>query len=159
MIHSLRGLPASSPGSLFARQKRGATTRRGTTLEAIEGIFDWYWLGVVAGLGVAGGIAFGLRRVGVAGLAIALLAGAGIIAWTLPPLLGAAAFVVAAALGFLALRGLSSAAAPAAALAAAAVAFVPAAGYVAVVAAPLLGWRLRRRAAGRYAGLRVLARD
>ena len=113
----------------------------------------------MAGLGVAGGIAFGLRRMGVAGLAIALLAAAAIVAWTLPPLLGAAAFVVGAALGFVALRGLSRAAAPAAALAAAVAAFVPAGGYVAVVAAPLLGWRLRRRAAGRHAGLRILARD
>ena len=84
---------------------------------------------------------------------------AAFVVWALPALLGAAAFVVAAALGFLALRGLSPRAAPAAAVAAGAVAFIPAAGYVAVLAAPLLGWRLRRRAAGRYAGLRVLARD
>jgi hypothetical protein len=108
---------------------------------------------------VAGGIALGLRRVGVLGFVVALLAAAGVVAWALPALVGAAAFVLAAALGFLALRGLSAAAAPAAALAAALIAFVPAAGYVEVVAAPLLGWRLRRRAAGRYAGLRVLARD
>ncbi len=93
------------------------------------------------------------------GFALALLVDAAIIVWTLPSLLGAAAFVVAAALGFLALRGLSTAAAPAAALAAGLVAFIPAAGYIEVLAAPLLGWRLRRRAAGRYAGLRVLARD
>jgi hypothetical protein len=84
---------------------------------------------------------------------------AGITVWTLPSPLGAAAFVIAAALGFLALRGFSTTAAPAAALAAGVVAFVPAAGYLEVLAAPLLGWRLRRRAAGRHAGLRVLARD
>jgi hypothetical protein len=108
---------------------------------------------------VAGGIAFGLRRVGVVAFAVALLLAAAIIVWTLPSLVGAAVFVVAAALGFLALRGFSTAAAPAAALAAGVVAFIPAAGYLEVLAAPLLGWRLRRRAAGRYAGLRVLARD
>ena len=114
---------------------------------------------MVAGLGIAGGIAFGAGRLGVAGFALALAAAAALIVWTLPPLLGAAAFVVAAALGYLALRGLTPAAAPAAAVAAGVVAFIPAAGYLAVLAAPLLGWRLRRRATGRYAGLRVLARD
>ena len=96
---------------------------------------------------------------GVFAFLLALAAGAGIVAWALPPLIGAAAFVVGAALGFVALRGLSATAAPAAAVAAAALAFVPGAGYLEVPAAPLLGWRLRRRAAGRYAGLRTLARD
>lgn len=116
-------------------------------------------LGVVAGLAVAGGIAFGVGRLGVAGFIVALALAAALVAWTLPALLGAAAFVFGAALGFLALRGLSPTAAPAAAVAAGVVAFIPAAGYLALLAAPLLGWRLRRRAAGRYAGLRVLARD
>jgi hypothetical protein len=38
-------------------------------------------------------------------------------------------------------------------------AFVPAAGYLEVVALPALAARLRRSQADRYAGLRSLARD
>ena len=56
-------------------------------------------------------------------------------------------------------RRRAAAAVLAAAVALAAVAFVPALGYVAAVVAPFLGERLRRRAAGRYAGLRILAKD
>jgi hypothetical protein len=41
----------------------------------------------------------------------------------------------------------------------AALALVPALGYVEAVGVPLLGLRLRRRSGGRYAGLRILARD
>ena len=37
-------------------------------------------------------------------------------------------------------------------------AFVPVAGYVAVVALPLLALRMRGRQAARYAGLRTLAK-
>jgi hypothetical protein len=39
------------------------------------------------------------------------------------------------------------------------VAAIPAPGYVAVVATPVAGARLGRRADKRYAGLRVLAKD
>jgi hypothetical protein len=38
-------------------------------------------------------------------------------------------------------------------------AFVPILGYVEAVTAPVVGERLRRRAATKYAGLRVLAKD
>jgi hypothetical protein len=39
------------------------------------------------------------------------------------------------------------------------VAFVPLAGYLEAVVLPALGLRMRRREGGRYAGLRILARD
>ena len=39
------------------------------------------------------------------------------------------------------------------------VAFVPALGFVEAVAAPVLALRLRGRGGGRYAGLRILAKD
>jgi len=47
----------------------------------------------------------------------------------------------------------------AAAVLVAALAFVPGLGYAEAVAAPLLAHRLRKRTAGRYAGLRILAKD
>lgn len=47
----------------------------------------------------------------------------------------------------------------AAALGLAALALVPLLGYVEAVVVPALAGRLRRRAGGRYAGLRILAKD
>ncbi|MGH3005973.1 MAG: hypothetical protein ACRDOS_08775, partial [Gaiellaceae bacterium] len=64
-----------------------------------------------------------------------------------------------ALLAWLALRRLSLDALPAAVLGSLLLAAVPAAGYLAAVVAPVAGARLGRRAASRYAGLRVLARD
>ncbi len=63
------------------------------------------------------------------------------------------------AIGVFSFRHLARAAVPAAALAVALLALVPAAGYLEALLAPLFGERLRRRASGRYAGLRVLAKD
>jgi hypothetical protein len=125
----------------------------------MDGILDWYWLGVVVGLGVATGAAF-LRGpiVFVLGAAATLALAVVIVALALP----AWAFAAAggsAALGWLSLRRLALAAVPAAFLALTAGAFVPALGYVEAAASPLLGGRLRQRAATRYAGLRVLAKD
>ena len=127
----------------------------------MDGLLDWYWLGVALGLGIAAGIP-GLRRDGgrLVGLAVVVLAAvaAGVIAalvtgWAVP------AALVGVALGVFSFRHLSRAAVPAAALATAALAFVPALGYLEALLAPLLGERLRRRAGDRYAGLRVLAKD
>jgi hypothetical protein len=127
----------------------------------LDGLFDWYWLGVGLGLGVAAGIP-GLPRdegrrfavpfvtfVAVAAGVIAALAVVWVVFATLAGL----------AVGVFSFRHLSRAAVPAASLAAAALAFVPALGYVEALGAPVVGGRLRRRAAGRFAGLRVLARD
>jgi hypothetical protein len=103
-------------------------------------LFDWYWLGVSAGLGVA------------AGTAAAWIQSAG------PRVLGAIAFAVAALVGifvafFVAGWG------PAIWAGAATVAFIPLVGYLEAVITPLVGGRLRRRAGEKYAGLRVLAKD
>jgi hypothetical protein len=127
------------------------------------GLFDWYWLGVSAGLGVAGGTAAGwieaARALVLGALAFAFAALVGIfVAFFVAPW-GPAIWAAAATLAWLAFRRLGRAAFPAAVLAFAALAFVPLVGYVEAVAAPVVGERLRRRAAAKYAGLRVLAKD
>ena len=115
-------------------------------------------LGVVAGLGVSAGAAHRLRRLAPVAVGVSLFVGLVIVLAALPYWAGVA-LAAGLALGAVSARRLSAAALPAAVLATAALAFVPVAGYLAAVAAPLLRWRLGRRAAGRYAGLRVLARD
>src|SRR5207344_2136934 len=57
-------------------------------------------------------------------------------------------------IGVLSFRHLAPAAVPAAGLA-----FIPFVGYAEALLAPFVGMRLRRRASGRYAGLRILAKD
>ena len=83
------------------------------------------------------------------GVLIALLA----VTWAAVALAGGAGVAVAS------VRKLAAEALPAATLGAALVALVPLLGYLEVVAAPVLGQRLGRRADSRYAGLRVLAKD
>jgi hypothetical protein len=127
----------------------------------VDGIVDWYFIGVAAGFGVAASIPAvhaGERRPLTLFAALALGLGVGLIAdfttiWALAA--GVAAFV----LGRIFLRTLSPDAVPAALLAAAALAAVPLLGYVEAVATPIVGARLRRRAGSRYAGLRILAKD
>jgi len=127
----------------------------------VDGILDWYLLGVALGLGVAAGIP-GLpqaegRRFAV-GIVTFVAVVVGVIAalWVVWAVF---ATLVGVAIGVFSFRRLARAAVPAAALAVAALAFVPLLGYVEAVLAPVLGDRLRRRASGRYAGLRVLAKD
>ena len=105
-------------------------------------ILDWYLVGLAAGLGVTAGAAL-----------VGVLAGRGTRA------LAASAAVAAVAVGFVSLRRLSADALPAALAGSAVLAVVPALGYLVVLAAPLLGQRLGRRAGSRYAGLRILAKD
>jgi hypothetical protein len=130
----------------------------------MDGIVDWYLVGVAAGLGVAAGAALVLLLKGRAGwllggcaLVLAVAGGAAIAVtaavWAAVALAGAAFFALVA------LRPLTPEALPAAILAAAGLAVVPALGYVEAVAAPVLGRRLGRRAGSRYAGLRILAKD
>lgn len=123
----------------------------------MDGLLDYYFLGVTLGLGVAAGAgrlgAF-LERV----LAIAALVGAVTIAVLAAGLVWAGPFV-GLGLGVLFLRRLPRQAALAAVIAAAVLAFVPVAGYLVAVAMPVVGTRLGRRAGSRHAGLRVLARD
>lgn len=126
----------------------------------MEGWLDWYWLGVLLGLGAADGvIGREVRRPVLGTASLAFFAGAIVIALVALEWWGLAAFVVAALVTWLALRRLSTAARLVAALATAALAFVPLLGYGLAAAAPLVGIRLGRRAGSRYAGLRVLAKD
>jgi hypothetical protein len=126
----------------------------------MDGLLDWYWLGVLLGLGVADGAAGREARRAVLGavslivLAVALAISFLVFVWW-----GIAAFVAAALLTGLALRRLSHAARLVATLSTGVLAFVPAVGYGLAVLAPLAGARLGRRAGGRYAGLRILAKD
>jgi hypothetical protein len=131
----------------------------------------WYWIGVLAGLGVACGIlAAGIVPRAVFAAAAGALAGAaigfGVFAWgeALAGAIGGlaggagAAPVVAGSLRRGGTRlGLASLVALIA-LAAAAIAFIPVAGYLEAVVLPVFAVRVRRRTPERYAGLRTLAR-
>jgi hypothetical protein len=127
----------------------------------VDGILDWYLLGVVVGLGVTAGVAATAARGRLAYGILALAAAAGAVVvdvLALPwwALLAAAAAALAA---WLALRRLSADALPAALLACVVLTALPALGYAAAVAVPVAGARLGRKAGSRYAGLRVLAKD
>jgi hypothetical protein len=126
----------------------------------VDGFLDWYWLGVLLGLGVAAGI---VGREGrkplLGGFSLGLLAIGIVIALVALAWWAIAAFAGAGAVSAYAMRRLSGAARLLGSVAAAGAAFVPALGYVLAVAAPIAGIRLGRRASARYAGLRVLAKD
>ena len=128
---------------------------------AMDGALDWYVLGVVFGLGVAAGAAVvaALRAPLWATLAVLATLGALVLALTLLPWWTIAAFAVALVVGYFSLRRLSTEALPAAVLAAVVLAAIPLLGYLAVVAVPVAGSRLSRRADSRHAGLRILAKD
>jgi hypothetical protein len=133
---------------------------------------SWYWIGVVAGLGVAVGILaaaifpnqFFAAAVGaIAGAAI----GFGFFGW--PEAVGGILGGLAAGLGAapvvagslrrggtrLGLGGIVALIA----LGAAALAFVPTVGYLIALVMPFLAIQVRRREPERHAGLRTLARD
>jgi hypothetical protein len=126
----------------------------------MDGFLDWYWLGVLLGLGVAAGVvgAEG-RRPFLGGIALALVGVALAIALVGLAWWGLAAFVGSGLLSGYALRRLSGAARLLGSLVTTGLSFVPAVGYLLAIAAPLAGVRLGRRAGSRYAGLRVLAKD
>ncbi len=126
----------------------------------MDGLFDWYWLGVALGLGVAAGIPGPRRENGplFGGFVLAAAVVAGLIA-ALVTAWAVLAALAGVGIGVFSFRRLARAAVPAAALAAFALAFVPVLGYLEALLAPVVGERLRRRAAGRYAGLRILAKD
>ena len=125
----------------------------------MDGLLDWYWVGVALGLGVAAGTPGPRRESRLFGAFVLVAAAASGVIAALATGWAAIAVLVGVAIGVFSFRHLAHAAVLAAAVALAAVAFVPALGYVAAVVAPFLGERLRRRAAGRYAGLRILAKD
>lgn len=127
----------------------------------MDGLLDWYLVGVAVGLGVAAGVP-GTRGDVNRALSVGIVLAAAIAAGAIAALAtgwAAVAALVGVAIGVFSFRHLSQAAVPAAALALAALALVPVLGYALALAAPILGRRLRRRASGRYAGLRVLAKD
>lgn len=127
----------------------------------MDGVLDWYFLGVVLGLGVVDGAAAAgaVRRLAYGVVTLAAFGAGAVVAVLTLGWWALLALVAAAAVSWLSLRRLSLEALPAALLGAAALALVPLAGYVAAAAAPLVGRRLGRRARSRYAGLRVLAKD
>jgi hypothetical protein len=137
---------------------------------------EWYWIGLCAGLGVSCGVLaaalLGWARMGLlVAIALGAAAGAaigfGLENWdeALGGGLGGAAggfgaaTIVRGALRRGGTRGGTATLVGGAALAVAAVALVPALGFVEAVAAPVLALRLRGRGGGRYAGLRILAKD
>ncbi len=138
-------------------------------------MWEWYRIGLAAGLGVGVGVLFagvlGPTRAGLWGTAaLAAVAGAGIglaiqnwheaLAGAIGGAAGAAgaSLLVRGALGRGGTRGGTAVLMGVAGLALAALALVPVVGYLEVIAVPLLGTR-RRGDSGRYAGLRILARD
>lgn len=127
----------------------------------MDGLFDWYWLGVALGLGVAAGIP-GLPRDEGRTFAVALVTAVAVASGVIAALVlvwAVFATLAGVAVGVFSYRRLARPAVPAASLGVAALSLVPALGYVVAALSPLLGERLRRRASGRYAGLRVLAKD
>jgi hypothetical protein len=126
----------------------------------VNELIDWYGLGVALGIGVSSGVARRMFRRQMLMLAHFTLALPGIVAayvwldwWAALPIIGGAL------IGIFSFRRLSEAAAPAASLFSLALAYVPLVGYLETLAAPVAGRRLAQRAASRYAGLRVLAKD
>ena len=137
---------------------------------------EWYWIGVCTGVGAGvgaavAGIAGSQRKLLLVALIVGAAAGAaigfGIDDWD--EALGGGLGGVAGAVGAGELvpgtlrRGGTRAGTAAlfvlGGLGVAALGFAPGVGYAEAVLLPALAVRLRRRSAGRYAGLRTLARD
>jgi hypothetical protein len=132
----------------------------------------WYWIGVLAGVGVAFGLvaaAIVPRWLVAAVLAAVVGAAVGLLVFGWPEavaggvggIAGAfgAAAVVVGALARGGTRGGVALLVVAGAVVVAALAFIPILGYLLVGVAPAIGFRLRSRMPERYAGLRTLARD
>jgi hypothetical protein len=134
---------------------------RAARLSSVDGVLDWYVLGVVFGLGIAAGAAVVGALHAPAWVALAVVAALGALALVLAvlPWWTIAAFAVALVIAFVSLRRLSVEAIPAAILGAVVAAAIPVLGYAAVVATPVAGARLSRRSESRHAGLRILAKD
>jgi uncharacterized membrane protein len=138
----------------------------------LDGVGDWYTIGILVGLGAAIGVASTgvLRRAllgAVVAIVIAVAIGFAFGQWdeAVGGLAGAAcgalgsAPIIGGALRRGGTRGGTAILLALVSLVGAAIAFVPVAGYLEAVAVPLLGARLRRRSPDRHAGLRTLARD
>ena len=136
---------------------------------------SWYVVGLVLGLGVGAGVlAAGLVGRTLVGALLGGIAAAavgvvfGLIAGdAAPPVAGAVGGVLGMLGASQVVRGAlrrggtatgTAALVGAAGLLLAALAFVPVVGYAEALLVPLLGLRVRRRSAERYAGLRTLAK-
>jgi hypothetical protein len=137
---------------------------------------EWYWIGVAVGLGAGLGVLFagvlgGDRRLLAAAIVLGAAAGfaIGLVVDDWDEAVGGAVGGLGGALGAGQLvlgtlrRGGTRAGTAVlfalGALGVAALGWVPGLGYAEAVLLPLIGLRLRRRGPGRYAGLRILARD
>jgi len=136
---------------------------------------SWYSVGVVLGLGVGTGVVAaavlgrtlaGIVLGGVVAAAVGVVFGL-IADGTLPPIVGGVGGVIGALGASQIVRGALRRGGTASGVAALvggagllliALAFVPVLGYVEAVVVPVLGLRVRRRSAERYAGLRTLAK-
>jgi hypothetical protein len=139
-------------------------------------MWEWYRIGLAAGLGVGFGLLFTGALAGTragAAAAVVLAAGAGFAAGLVidnwQEEIGGAAGGLLGATGALELvrgtlrrggtRGGTATLVGLTGLAVAALAFIPGVGFLEALAAPVVGARLRRRQGTRHAGLRILARD
>lgn len=131
----------------------------------------WYWIGVLVGLGTAGGVSGASNRWPSVALPVSVAIGVAIgffwkgwpeaIAAGVGAVLGAfgAAPIVSGALRRGGDRLGTQLIVGVAALGLVGIAFVPVLGYLEALALPALGLRLRRRAPDRHAGLRTLTKD
>jgi hypothetical protein len=137
---------------------------------------SWYWVGVMLGLGVGAGVVaaavVGRTLVGIVlgcivAAAIGVVFGLVFAEGTLPPIAGGVGGVIGTLGASQIVRGALRRGGTASGVAAlvvvsglliVALAFVPVLGYLEAVAVPVLGVRVRRRSAERYAGLRTLAK-
>jgi hypothetical protein len=145
------------------------------TATTLAGMWEWYRIGVAAGIGAGAGLlaAGWLARSRAAGAALLVGAAVGVVVgfllddWT-EALAGAIGGVLGGFGSIQIVRGALRRGGTAggtgilvglAGLGVAALALVPVVGYLEALALPSLGARLRRRRPERYAGLRSLARD
>jgi hypothetical protein len=138
----------------------------------LDGVGDWYSIGILVGAGAAIGVAavaILLRLVPALLVAAAVSAALGFVIFGWQQAIGGAVGAACGALGAAPLatgslrrggtRGGTAILLVGAAVVLAALAFVPVLGYLEAVAVLVFGLRLRRRAPDRHAGLRTLARD
>ncbi len=132
----------------------------------------WYTIGILVGLGTSLGVvsvAAAARLLVGAAVAVVAAVVIGLLAWHWEQAVGGAAGALCGSSGAWPLvsgtlrrggtRGGTATLLGGASLVGAALAFVPVVGYLEAIAVPLLGFRLRRRAPERHAGLRSLAKD
>jgi hypothetical protein len=136
----------------------------------------WYTIGLCVGVGAGAGVLLsGLLAVSRLGVAVAVLlaaatgVGVGLAVFDWPEALGGGIGGVLGALGAAGIvqgtlrrggtRGGTAVIVGLAGVGVAALAFIPVVGYLEAAVIPVLAVRLRRREGGRFAGLRILARD